>query len=192
MEKENFLTYIEDEDIQICGEWFFHATLADVEIVKKILKEGIRAGYLIGTNGNHFNGKYYISLFKQIDEEQRLFWRFSENPKFIIHGIHPYYADRSKLGIRKLFIQTRIPLRTSEWDGEYQQYLEIQPNNFVGMEYSFSYLLYNLENVDKIKKSLNFLKAMIACMEEINIDLPIYDLSSKRRVNKEKVLSLHL
>lgn len=193
MEKEELLKFIEDRDIQICDDCFFHATRADIGVVKSILNEGIKAGCLRGVQGNHFNGKYYISLFKINNEGESLFKHFSDYPKFIIRGIHPYYADRFKYGIRKMFIQTRIPLRTSEWDGEYQQYLEILPDKFVGMEYSLSYLLSNLGgDSDKIKDQLKFLKEMILCMKDVNMDLPIYDLSGKREINKGKVLSLYL
>lgn len=193
MEKGEFLKFIEDKDIQVSDDWYLHATRADVSIVKSILSEGIQAGCIRGVRGNHFNGKYYISLFKGNNKEDSLFKHFLENPKFIISGIHPYYADRSKLRMRKMFIQTRIPLRTSEWDDEYQQYLFIPPDKFVGLEYSLSYFLSNLENdSSKIRDKLKFLKSLLCCMEDMNIDLPIYDFTSHCRINKKKVFSLHL
>ena len=44
--------------------------------------------------------------------------------------------SRKKLKLRRIFINTRIPLRTSEWDGEYQQYLLINTSNFANFRFS--------------------------------------------------------
>jgi len=90
-----------------------------------------------------------------------------------------------------MFINTRIPIRTSEWDGEFHQYLQIEPLKIVALEYS---LLHILSNSDEfmMKEKLKFLRDIISCLKEINRDLPFYDISSNCEINKEKILTLNL
>lgn len=189
MKPKKILSIIEDKDITLNDEWYFHATSDDINTIKNILEEGIKSGYLRNKKGNSFNGQYYISLYKDIEEAKDLkdwlIWR----PKFIIQDISPYYADRHKLIFRKLFINTRIPLRTSEWDGEFQQYLQIDPTKIVALEYSLSHMISNADT-SITKWHLKFVREMVLCLQESNKDLPIYDMSSKREINKEKILSL--
>lgn len=64
MERQNILQYVEDTEIQPDKDWYLHATSRNIEIVQTILNEGILAPHLRGKNGNHYNGKYYISLYK--------------------------------------------------------------------------------------------------------------------------------
>ena len=68
MDRIEILKYIEDNDIKINNSWFYHATKHDSDIVKNILNEGIKSAYLRNEKGNHFNGKYYISLCKYSDK----------------------------------------------------------------------------------------------------------------------------
>jgi len=191
MNKRELLEFIEDKNFQTDENWYLHATSTNFENIKKILDEGIKSGYLRNSNGNHFNGKFYISLYKNNNENINLCSWLSDYPKIIINDITPFYADRKKYKLRRIFINTRIPLRTSEWDGEYQQYLKIDPSKFVALEYSLSKLLLN-SNDSNAKQKLIFLQDMIIYMEQSNKDLPIYDFSTNREINKEKVLSLHL
>lgn len=191
MEKIDILNFIEDKDITINKNWYLHATQNDIEIIKKILEEGIKAAYLRNKKGGTFNGKYYISLYKNTNETEGLTSYLRNNPKFIIDGISPFYANRKKHNFRHIFTNTRIPLRTSEWDGEFQQYLKIEPCKIVALEYSLSQMLSN-KNISNKKEKLLFLKNMVLCMDQMNKNLPIYDLSSNREFNKEKILSLNL
>ena len=191
MNKENILNFIEDKEVEQNKNWYLHATRNDIETIKKILNEGITSAYLRGLKGNHFNGPYYVSVFKNDNLEEGLTLWTLNYPKFVINDILPFYADRKKLKFRRMFIKTRIPLRTSEWDGEYQQYMQIDPSKIVALEYSLSHILSKSNNSD-IKKEIEFLKAMILCMEQANKNLPIYDLSSNHEINKHKVLSLNL
>lgn len=191
MDAKEILNFIEDKNITPNDNWYLHATRADIEIIKKILEEGIKSAYLRNQNGNHFNGNYYISLYKNNEEAKHLNLWLCRFPKFIINDISPFYADRKKFKFRRIFINTRVPLRTSEWDGEFHQYLEIEPSKIMALEYSLSNMLSNSTNSD-IKEKLLFLKNMVLCMEQKNINLPIYDLSSNREFNKQKILSLNL
>lgn len=191
MTEKEILNFIEDKNITQDENWYFHATKNDLETIKKILNEGIKSAYLLNKKGNHFNGKYYISLYKNNNTSRGLNLKFIESPKFIISDIYPYYADRKKYNFRQLFINTRIPLRTSEWDGEFQQYLNIEQDKIIALEYSLSYILSNSENSD-IKEKLLFLKEIILYMEQINKNIPIYDLTLNCEINKQKILNLNL
>lgn len=191
MEIKEILNFIEDKDITANDNWYFHATSPDIYVIKKILEEGIKCAYLRNKKGNHFNGQYYISLYKNIEQAESLNLWLNKCPKFIIQDISPYYADSSKFKFRQIFINTRIPLRTSEWDGEFQQYLEIEPSKIVALEYSLSHILSNSDEFI-IKEKLKFLRDIVLCIEQINKYLPIYDISSNREFNKKKILSLNL
>jgi len=191
MDAKEILDHIEDKDFIPDTNWYLHATKNDVETIKKILQEGIKAAYLRNEKGNHYNGRYFISLYKHTRDAERLNLWLRDCPKFIIDGISPIYADRSKIKSRHMFINTRIPLRTSEWDGEFQQYLEIKPSKILALEYSLSNMLSTLDEYD-MKEKLIFLKNLFLCLEQINSVLPIYDLSSNREFNKQKVLSIKL
>ena len=191
MEIKEILSFIEDKDIKENDNWYFHATSADIYTIQKILEEGIKSAYLRNERGNHFNGKYYISLYKNTEDAEALKSWLKNCPKFIIQNISPFHADRSKFKFRQMFINTRIPLRTSEWDGEFHEYLKIDPVKIVALEYSLSHTLFNLDE-SNIKNKMEFLKNMILYLEKTKSDLPIYDIYSKREINKKKVLTLNL
>ena len=126
MDIKEILNFIEDQNFDINENWYFHATAENIEIIKKIFVEGIKSAHLLEEANknirtkNPSNGKYYISLYKYTDSKDRINSWLDNYPKFVIEGIMPLYANRKQHDIRKIFINTRIPLRTSEWDGEYQ------------------------------------------------------------------------
>lgn len=187
------IEFIEDKNFGINDDWYFHATSNDLEVIKNILKEGIKSAYLRNTKGNNFNGKYYISLYKLNTFDNGLNQWLKKYPNFVINKIEPLYANRKKLKLRRIFINTRIPLRTSEWDGEYQQYLLINTSNFVALRYDLSYIFNNTYCSEKMMKDkLQLLRNIILHMHQTNNYLPIYDFSTKKEINKEKVLSLHI
>lgn len=193
MDIDNLINYVEDEDISINENWYIHATADNVDVVKKILENGIKCAYLRGLKGNHFNGKYYISLYKPNTGNKGLKEWLSGNPSFVIEGINPVYANRRQLNLRRIFINSKIPLRTSEWDDEYQQYMFIEPSKFVALGYDLYYALHDIHCDDKmIKEKLILLKKILIYMNDANNKLPVYDLSTKREINKDKILSLHL
>ena len=180
------LDFVEDKEIQKDDNWYIHATRRDIDTIKSILNTGIKCGYLMNQRGNHFNGRYYISLTKGEDEHLN---RFLINcPKFVVTGISPHYADRKKYKFRHHFINTRLPIRTSEWDGEYQQYMKIDKSQIIALEYSLSYLL--THDMELTEQKIEFLKSIITCLQELNSNLPIFDFSSNREINQERVLTL--
>lgn len=191
------IEYIEDKDFEINDNWYFHATSNDIAVIKKIFEEGIKSAHLRNVKPNHFNGKYYISLYKYNINDGLNQW-LDKYPKFVINDIQPLYADSKKLFLRRMFINTKIPLRTSEWVGEYQQYLMIDTSKFVALGYDLSYIFSDMYYSDKIikeswqKEILQLLRNIIFYMNQTNNQLPIYDFSTRREINKEKVLSLHI
>jgi len=198
MNIEKLLNFIEDKEIEINNDWYFHATGDDIEVIKKILDEGIKSAYLRGGKGNHFNGKYYISLYKNNTLDRGLNLWLDKRPKLVINNISPLYADSKKYNVRRIFINSKIPLRTSEWVGEYQQYMMIEPSKFVAIGYDLLYILndiycQNKNTYEKLSKDkLELLKNIILYLSKTNNPLPIYDFSTKREINKEKVLSLYI
>ena len=46
MDIDKIITHIEDKDIEINNDWYFHATTENIEIIKQILDEGIKSAYL--------------------------------------------------------------------------------------------------------------------------------------------------
>ena len=204
MDIKEMLNFIEDKNFDINENWYFHATAENIEIIKQIFIEGIKSAYLLEEKNknirkqNPSNGKYYISLYKYTEFSDRINSWLDTYPKFVIEGITPLYANRKEYNIRRIFINTRIPLRTSEWDGEYQQYLMIEPSKIVALGYDLSYMLQEISQPDKIirekfqKEKLKLLRDIILYMGEIDNKLPIYDFYTKREINKDKVLSLNL
>ena len=190
MEKKELLQFIEDRPFDEDSTWFFHATDNDIEKIGTILKEGIKSTSLTGDeNPCTLNGKYYISLYNS--ESINLSQRYEKQVKFIIEKISPYYADREKNTFRYFFINTRIPLRTSNWDGEYQKYLRIDPSKIVGIDYHLASILSRL-NDDEIEKEIIFLQNLSTCIREAGRRLPIYDLGTHQEINQDKVLSITL
>ena len=191
MEKEDILNFIEYKSIEANENWYFHATSYNTESIKRILNEGIKSPYLRNEKRNNFNGKYYVSLYKNNDDATEIKKWLINYPKFIIEKITPLSADRKKYKFRRIFINTRIPLRTSDWEGEFQQYLKVDSKNIIALEYSLYEMSNNSDN-QTLLKELTFLKELILVLNELNKPLPIYDLSSNREINKQKVLSLDL
>ena len=107
-----------------------------------ILEEGIKSAHLRNAKPNQFNGKYYISLYQYNTAADGLNLWLDKYPKFVISDIEPLYADRKKLNLRRIFINTKVPLRTSEWDGEYQQYLLIHLPLYLALQQSDILLAY--------------------------------------------------
>ena len=198
MDIEEIIRFIEDKDFEINNSWYFHATSDNVDVIKNILEEGIKSAYLRGEKPNHFNGKYYISLYQYNTLDNGLNLWLDKYPKIVINDIEPLYADRTKLNLRRIFINTKVPLRTSELDGEYQQYLLIDTRKFVALGYDLAYIFKDIYCSDKTikeklqKEKLQLLKDIIFHMHQVNSQLPIYDFYTKKEINKEKVLSLHI
>ena len=192
MNKREIVEFVENKSFSEDERWFLHATGKDIDTIKKIIDGGILCAHLMNTeNSVGCNGQYYISLYKNDHNSRALRQRFEKDVKFIVHGIKPHYAKREKKASRLFYIDTRIPLRTSDWDGEYQQYLRISPDKFIGIDYQLSLILSSL-NADEIEDEITFLKSLSLYLKNIGSFLPIYDLASHKEIDKDKVLSIIL
>ena len=192
LELNEIINYIEDKEIDIKDNWFLHGTSNNIEIVEKILKEGIKCTYLRKEKGDQgHNGKYYISVSKFSTDEDSAYKLFEHCPTFVLDKISPIHAktDKERYYYASNFMNTIIPFRCSAYEDEYHSFLKINPSKIVALAYSLNLQLSDYKlNI----KRLEFLKEMILCIDKMNLDLPIYDFSSKKEVNKEKVRSLKL
>lgn len=196
MNYKEIIQFVEDKSFDINSGWYFHATENDVDTIKKIFNEGIKSACFRKEKGGYFNGRYYISLYDRKDYDLNHY--FCYYPKFVVDGIKPFYADSDRFHKRKVYSKTILPLRTSQWEGEYQYFLKINPSKIVALGYDLSIVLDMLYSSDDFvletlqKEKLKFLKNIIVSLNELNKDLPIYDFSTSREINKEKMLSLRL
>lgn len=188
MELEKVVNYIEDKDIVSDSNWYLHATIDDIEIIRKILNEGVKCAHLTGSNFSKYNGPYYVSLFKNDFESHFYKKEFSSSIKLIITGIRPYHTSLNSR-FAMCFAKTIIPIRTSICSGEYQKFLQIDPSKFVGIDYQLSMMIPTLGESEG-KRKIEFLKDVTECVQEVNPELPIYDLASKKELNKDKILNL--
>lgn len=184
-----FIDYIEDKNIETDNNWYFHATDKNIEIIEKILKEGIKSSYLRKEHSSSgYNGKYYVSICKKNDNINTcnsVYELLEHLPKFIINNVFALKTNKENF---KAFSETILPLRTSCYDDEYQVFLKINKSKIIAIEYSLYYLLEINESL--IKEELEFLKKMIVCLDKNSLNIPIYDLSTNREINKSKILSL--
>lgn len=190
MEKKQFLDYIEDKIIKIENDWFFHATDRDIITIEKILYEGIKCAALRKEKSQQgYNGKYYVSISKKTNNPQSVYNLFEHLPIFVIKGINPIKAD-DKNRIFAPFTETILPLRTSSKADEYHAFFKINSSKIIAIAYNLYHTLESEYDFDIYK--LCFLKDLILLLEKLEKDIPIYDLVSKRQINKEKVKSLKI
>lgn len=185
------INYIEDKDITIQSSWFFHGTDPEIETIEKILKEGIKCSYLRGDKSKGgYNGKYYVSVSKILNTPNRSVYKLFEHlPIFVLDNIKPIPANKNSF-LADYFIDTIIPIRCSSYEGEYHSFLKIDHSKIIALGYNLYHLLSPNYKLDTEK--LEFLRQIVLYIEKINLDLPIYDLTSKKEINKEKVRSLKL
>lgn len=190
MTEKEILDYIEDKTIKINNDWFFHATKNDIKTIEQILNEGIKCAYLRNEKSNKgYNGKYYVSVSKKTSNPQSVYNLFEHLPIFVLDGINSIKAN-NKNRIFKPFTETIIPLRTSIKADEYHVFLKIESSKIVALGYSLYHMLFDGYKFDVYQ--LQFLKELIIILEKLNKDLPIYDFSSNREINKNKVKLLNI
>ncbi|MCI8330463.1 MAG: hypothetical protein HFE04_00005, partial [Bacilli bacterium] len=163
-------------------EWYYHSLIKighsetlsmNDESLISILKEGIKCNKLLKRSGKYCNnGKYYISLTKDIEKYNKVFLIFIEKYlSFIIHDINPIKCGKYST-LKNLLRNTKYRGRTSPYFNEYQEFREIKPEKIIGLSYP---LYKKLENNELYKKYLEELRNIILTIREINIDIPIYD-----------------
>lgn len=162
---------VEYQAIEKNPEWFYHGF--DAAFTEQILSEGILAKKYLDFPWPNFglNGKHYISIAKDTNAPGNALNRYKTiGPLAIIDGIKVIKCRKYKP--YQIFNHTRIPLRYTAWEDEYQVYGKIPKDNIIGIE-SMLYYWIEHQNTFYLKKFRN----MLETMEKMGIDLPIYDYS---------------
>ena len=108
-------------------------------------------------------------------------------PIFVLNNISPIKAE-SKNTIFNPFTETILPLRTSSKNDEYHSFLKIDPSKIIAMGYSLYHMLEPGYKFSVYRISL--LKDIILLLDRLDKNIPIYDLTSEREINKQKVRTL--
>lgn len=162
---------------------YIHFTEFNLEIIESIFKNGIMSSYSLQKNGIYKeagignNGKYYISLTRNTDYQNSAFKLFKHNPNNIGIEVISDCAIKTKKSNFFLFTNTKLPIRYSIYDDEWQTKEIIYPTKFISLYYPLNfvydlyekdteYLMYISEKIDKVKK----------LMQLYNINIPLNDI----------------
>lgn len=179
-----------EEKCEISLDWFYHSIHYKKEYYKSILEEGIKCNYLLNrTWSGRYNGPFYISLSKITIPDNISFLNYScaNNPSFILDGIEPIKCER--IAEYEKYINTKDKRRIGNYIGEYQYYYWIKNNYIKGILYNlYNYFLLSQKGKIYIKDLLE----LIELLEELNINIPIYDYSRRDKthahiINQEKL-----
>lgn len=153
--------------------WFYHGFVFSDADFSDMLLSGLKCCKLLSLKPKGFNGKYYISLSKDMSIKNQVkssYKKFGDMPRFIINNITPIKCSRNMLNDN--YSDTILPLRYSSYNDEFQAFWRIKPSCFVGLECSILkwYMEGNREDLENLKR-------MIIIMKKLKIKLPIYDYS---------------
>lgn len=159
--------------------WYYHAIHENIEDVKNILSEGIKCRKLLGQKGEGSNGKYYISLSKDIGVQENIsaFHGFRRCVMNVIIDNIKTYKCLDYLPILHLLDYSILPIRFSGFPDEFQIYKIIKPDKFVGIQCPLYYWTKGYEENGNYKYFLDAFKNLIIIMKLINSNLPLYDYS---------------
>lgn len=198
--------YIEDRDIDINPNWFYHTNMHfDNENFQNMLLYGIKSPIYLNKTGFR-NGLWYISISKNLKaysntEDSAYNYFVKRGVTFILDETLPIIKTKrpnflNEL-IGRLFWNTKVPYRVGNYIDEYQVLKKIDPKYYVGLEYYIRHqIAERIENYNKITYSespldlFSTLKQLCLILDKLEIDLPLYDFSSLKEINKEKVKSL--
>lgn len=187
---------IEQKVINKNSDWYYHGFDYKRSDFMDMLVCGLKCRKQLGIKACGNNGMYYISLSKDIPDKLNsdsayMYMKFTP-PMFILDNIKVYKCTK---GYERIpFINTKVALRYSTWDDEYQAYSKISPDHFVGIECPIECWIDNIKYHKNIAL-LKDLRNMIITMNELGIDMPIYDSSYELsgqlyEIDKEKYLYL--
>lgn len=179
-----------EERVEINLDWFYHSVYYDKEKYSSILTDGIKCNELLHKPGcGVYNGKYYISLSKiTIPDNQCFRFYATLKPSFIIHDIEPIKCVN--ISEYEQYINTEDPRRMGNYDGEYQYYYFIQNTCIIGIVYNLLEMQKRMTRFDK-NPIIELIK-INSLLEELNINIPIYDYSRRDKtlvheIDKEKI-----
>ncbi len=160
-------------------DWYYHGIPEDTDKMMNILSEGIKSRSLLGQKGVGSNGKYFISLSKDIGIEGDFsafhgFRRCLMN--IIIDDIDAHKCVKY-IPFLYLLANTRFPIRYSDFLDEFQVYEIIKPDKFVGIQCPLYYWAKDYQEAGNYKYFLEAFKNLIIAMKLLEIRLPLYDYS---------------
>lgn len=171
-----------EEKCEINLDWFYHSTPYDKENITSILTEGIKCGILLNSTGDACNGPYYISLSKITIPDNECFDYYTAcRPSFIIGEIEPIKCVNNPLYYD--YINTKDQRRTGLKE-EYQYYYFIKNIYIKGIVYNI-YIL--IEDSYRGHQTLLNLVELIYMLDELDIDIPIYDYSRREKTFAHKI-----
>ena len=182
------------DQIQRDNEWFYHGffltSFNGYSDFINMYNNGIKCSYLRHSKrsgGN--NGNYYVSLSKinNCNPSNSSYLQITHSrPAFIISGIKPIKTINFDIPTNSI-----LPIRSSSYEDEFQQFLKVNPKNFIGIQMAMS----EIENLinrdpDYVKMFSNIFEYLIF-IESI---LPFYVYDNPQSdlflVDKEKCRNL--
>lgn len=183
-----------EEECEINLDWFYHSAHYKKEDYRNMLIEGIKCNYLLNKSwSGRYNGPYYISLSNITIPDNVTFLNYacSNNPSFILEGINPIKCERI-LEYEK-YINTKDKRRIGNFDGEYQFYYWIESKYIKGILFNLYSYIKSFQK-SKYKQTIYIKKILdlISLLEDLEIDLPIYDYSRREKtlahtIDKERL-----
>lgn len=179
--------------------WYYHSFYFEKNRFEDMITDGIKCRKLLGLKASGNNGHHYISLVKDlgVNGQEYGFDDFMESStSFIISGINPVRCSTIMFPFFHLLANTSISLRSSGWKDEFQEYLKICPDKYVGIQcplYNWINTALDERYIIDITHDLKNLKSIIEILREYEIVLPIYDYSrrdgeSVHLINQDKYL----
>ena len=139
MDYLRIIHYIEDESIKLDSDFYYHAFDYNQDEFISMITEGIKAPILLGKPGDGNNGKFYVSLSKNVNCSNSIYNKLSSKPMFMINNkILTVKARNSKIyGMYPMFLmQSPLPFRDCEYDDEYQKFLKVSAKDILAIQYN--------------------------------------------------------
>ena len=186
------IDFVEDKNVQVNPDWFYHGSPFDIDSYKSIMRKGILCAKARGDVNIRFNGEYYVCLSKNISSRFSAYDIFlKRGPMFIVRdAIHVFRANKQGV-LANFCINTPFPIRMGGYDDEYQVFWKVKPREIVGIELlikSYVERAYDKSFVSALK----MLKTLVKLVNDIDSSIPVYDFTDNKEINKDKVLGLKL
>lgn len=185
---------MEKERVQRDGEtkWYYHGIMPKegttekefLQQIRQILTEGLKCSHLRGsTTIGGYNGQYYISISEGSSSSSSAYKAFENNLILVLENVDAIPTIFPTSETKRLANTTSI-LRGSIFEDEYQVFLNIGPNKIAALAYN----LYSLvEKGYDLEDELLFLQKIIDILDQLGSDIPIYDLSGNKKINKQMI-----
>ena len=190
MNYEEIISDIEEKNIILPKDSYYHAFQYQKESFINMITKGIKSPILLGKTSQGNNGYFYVSLSKKEACQDSIYDKLNSNPMFIIDRKINTIKTRNfkKEGHYPIFFtDSPLPFRESEYDNEYQKFFKVSPKDIVTIQYNIFEFLKLSNNNEYIKNQLLILKQMVEILKVLDIELPIIDISTSREINQARV-----